>query len=159
MIENNKLPIVFVGSDCPSIPLDLVATAIKKACSGVAYLVPSKDGGYVLLALPQMTPLCVFDGVTWSAASTAVSQLHSLMACGIRAEVGPELSDIDTPQDIELLLADGTPQNELQNTRTYRACSEAQKSVAERVRKRGSKKKTAVPPCYFQWDLALLWGL
>ncbi len=155
MAEYNKSSVIFVGADCPSIPLDLVATAVKKARSGVAYLVPAKDGGYVLLALPQMTPSCVFDGVTWSAANTAITQLRSIMACGIRVEVGPTLSDIDTPQDIELLLANMT-QNQCQNTpHTYRACLEALKYQLQTGSERedGNKKTdyltTMLPPLGF----------
>ncbi len=161
MAEYNKSSVIFVGSDCPNIPLDLVATAVKKACSGVAYLVPAKDGGYVLLALPQMTPSYVFDGVTWSAASTAVTQLRSIMACGIRVEVGPTLSDVDSPQDIELLLADMT-QNQSQNTpRTYRACLKALRYQLQTGSERedGSKKTNLLTTMLLPLGFGIMVGI
>ncbi len=121
--------------------MDLVATAAKKTCSGVAYLVPAADGGYVLLALPKMTPPCVFDGVVWSAANTAISQLRSIIACNIRVEVGPTLRDIDIPKDVELLAEMSKAQS--QNIpRTYHAALEALSYQSQTESEREGSKKT-----------------
>ncbi len=162
LVEYNKSSsVIFVGMDCPSIPMDLITTAAKKTRDGIAYLVPSKDGGYVLLALPQKTHPCVFNGVTWSAATTAVTQLRSIMACGIRVEVGPTLSDIDNPQDIELLVSEMAQAAEFsQNApRTYRAALEALKYQLQTESEREGSRKTYLSATLLSLGFGIILGM
>ena len=50
------VPVVFLGSDAPDLPLDYVLDACACARQGTAALCEALDGGYVLLALPSNAP-------------------------------------------------------------------------------------------------------
>jgi glycosyltransferase A (GT-A) superfamily protein (DUF2064 family) len=93
-------PIVLIGMDCPDLPHCEIVCALQAARSGSAYLCPAGDGGYVLLGLPSEVPGGVFEGVDWSMATTAVSQIRALNAHGLRVQIGPTYADIDEAPDL-----------------------------------------------------------
>ncbi len=98
--QNN---VIFIGSDCPQIPLLEFEKAESVIVDGNVYICPASDGGYVLLGLPQdnnyentkngnsissdmNTDVCLttvhayFDGVAWSTEhcyNTQVSAIES----------------------------------------------------------------------------------
>ncbi len=62
---------------------------------------PASDGGYYLLGLREPMPF-LFEDMTWSTAQVLPETLSRLAARGIGPAILPELSDIDTPEDLAM---------------------------------------------------------
>ena len=74
----------------------------------LSVLFPASDGGYVLLGLRHSHPR-VFAEITWSSASVASSTRARLAELGWSLFEGPELDDIDCPEDLPKLPAGWLP--------------------------------------------------
>ena len=51
-----EAPVVFIGTDCATLPCDVIVNAARDAARGAAHICPAADGGYVALALPAACP-------------------------------------------------------------------------------------------------------
>mmetsp|Transcript_28013 Transcript_28013/g.66239 ORF Transcript_28013/g.66239 Transcript_28013/m.66239 type:complete len:253 (+) Transcript_28013:54-812(+) len=96
-------PVMFIGTDCVTIPTAILLEAQGAAASGTAYLCPATDGGYVLLALPTAATERVFEGVVWSTSGTCQSQHEAIAREGIAVTYGPTLRDVDEEEDLRAL--------------------------------------------------------
>lgn len=93
--------IVFIGADCPDLPLSALVSALDVASADRAYICPAHDGGYVLLALPAAAEAGgSFRNVHWSAADTCESQRTALDLAGISSCLGPTFADVDEVEDL-----------------------------------------------------------
>jgi rSAM/selenodomain-associated transferase 1 len=93
---------VLIGSDSPTLPVDLVQQAFAALETSDAVLGPAVDGGYYLIGLRRM-PAGLLNGVRWSSPHA----LADTVACLQRAEMSlaglPPWYDIDTAEDLSLL--------------------------------------------------------
>lgn len=107
--------VAFFGADCPELPLSSVkwATAAVADDARVAAICPARDGGYTLLALPASADAArCFDGVSWSADNTCLSQLAALARADLLCVVGETHADVDELDDLRALakrLSAGAP--------------------------------------------------
>jgi uncharacterized protein len=93
--------IVFIGTDSPDLPLDVITTAFDHASNGKAYLKPAYDGGYVCLGLPASALHTVFLDIDWSAPDTGRQQAARLRELSVPTVVAnSKWWDIDEPQDL-----------------------------------------------------------
>jgi rSAM/selenodomain-associated transferase 1 len=99
-------PLVFVGMDTPQVTPALLEQAIEPLVAGTADATfgPAEDGGFWLLGLREVDPTLVL-GVPMSRADTGVLQLARLTAAGLRVQVLPVLTDVDTAAEAELIAA------------------------------------------------------
>ncbi len=97
-----------VGSDHPAIPLELVhrAFAAVEAGADVA-LGPAEDGGYYLIALRSGVAVSprLFADIAWSTEQVLPATLERCRELGLRVELLPMASDVDTPDDLRRLAA------------------------------------------------------
>ena len=97
-------PMVLVGMDTPQVTPGLLADAAVALASGEADAVfgPAADGGFWLLGLcrPDRSLLA---GVPMSRADTGRHQLDRLTSAGLRVAMLPELTDVDTFREAELI--------------------------------------------------------
>jgi rSAM/selenodomain-associated transferase 1 len=99
-----------VGSDHPALPLDLVHRAfalIEDSEAGAdVVLGPAEDGGYYLIALRAgaISPR-LFQDVAWSTGQVLATTLERCRELGLRVELLPAASDVDTPDDLHRLAA------------------------------------------------------
>jgi rSAM/selenodomain-associated transferase 1 len=102
--------VVVVGSDCPWFTATHVAKASAKLGGADAVLGPCTDGGYWLVA--QRPPgLAMFARIPWSSPDTLERTRNRIKALGGTWFELEELVDIDTEEDLELVLADArTPE-------------------------------------------------
>jgi rSAM/selenodomain-associated transferase 1 len=102
--------VIVVGSDCPWFTATHVAKASAKLGGAEAVLGPSTDGGYWLVA--QRPPgLAMFARIPWSSPDTLERTRERIKALGGTWFELDELVDIDTEEDLELVLADArTPE-------------------------------------------------
>jgi rSAM/selenodomain-associated transferase 1 len=97
--------VVMVGSDCPWFTATHVARASAKLGGADAVLGPAIDGGYWLVA--QRPPgLPIFTRIPWSSPDTLEKTRQRISAVGGTWFELEELVDIDTADDLELVLAD-----------------------------------------------------
>jgi uncharacterized protein len=98
-------PLVFIGTDSPDLPLDIIATAFEYTSAGKAYLKPAFDGGYVCLGLPASALHTVFLDIDWSTPDTGRQQAARLRELGVPTVVAnSKWWDIDEPEDLAPLL-------------------------------------------------------
>jgi uncharacterized protein len=93
--------VVFIGADSPDLPAAEVRAGIAHAAAGRAYLQRATDGGYVLLALPRTSPICVFDRIAWSTSRTATEQIQRIREAGLCiVQSETPWQDVDLPEDL-----------------------------------------------------------
>jgi rSAM/selenodomain-associated transferase 1 len=94
-----------VGSDHPTIPLELVHRAFAAVEAGTdVVLGPAEDGGYYLIALRSgaISPR-LFADIAWSTEQVLPATLERCRELGLTVELLPEASDLDTPDDLRRL--------------------------------------------------------
>jgi rSAM/selenodomain-associated transferase 1 len=98
------LPMVLVGMDTPQVTPGLLADAVGTLVSGEADAVfgPAADGGFWLLGL-RRPDRSLLAGVPMSRPDTGRHQLDRLTSAGLRVAMMPELTDVDTFSEAELI--------------------------------------------------------
>lgn len=114
-----------LGSDSPTLPLDLVDQALAALAEDVdASLIPTEDGGYCLIGCRRPNQR-MFEGVRWSTASTLNETEESLQRAGYHAHSVGMWWDLDEPEDVDRLRLDPNLGDNL--TRTLAAVGAAGK--------------------------------
>jgi uncharacterized protein len=98
------LPMVLIGMDTPQVTSGLLAAAAGTLACGEADAVfgPAADGGFWLLGL-RRPDRSLLAGVPMSRTDTGRRQLDRLTAAGLRVAMMPELTDVDTVTEAELV--------------------------------------------------------
>jgi uncharacterized protein len=94
-----------LGSDHPTLPLEVVHDAFERLEAGAdVVLGPAEDGGYYLIALraAAMVPR-LFEGIAWSTDRVFPETVARCRELGLRLELLPRASDVDTPEDLRRL--------------------------------------------------------
>ena len=86
-------------ADCPALDAACLRTAAEALDEVDAVIVPSFDGGYVLLGLRRFDP-SLFEGIAWSTSTVAAATRVRLDALAWSYQVLPALQDIDVPADL-----------------------------------------------------------
>lgn len=97
--------VLLIGTDCPALTADRLREAATQLRSNDAVIIPSADGGYVLLGLKHFSP-CVFQGIAWSTDSVAFETLCRIGVLQWSVAQLPMLRDIDEPADLVALPQD-----------------------------------------------------
>jgi rSAM/selenodomain-associated transferase 1 len=96
-----------LGSDHPTLPLELVERAFERVESGAdVVLGPAEDGGYYLIALRAgaVAPR-LFAEIAWSTDQVLPATLARCRELGLAVELLPMAADVDTPDDLSRLAA------------------------------------------------------
>ena len=91
--------VLLIGTDCPALDAACLHTAAEARDEVEAVIVPSFDGGYVLLGLRRFDP-SLFEGIAWSTSTVAAATRVRLDALAWSYQVLPALQDIDVPADL-----------------------------------------------------------
>lgn len=93
-------PGLMIGSDCPGLTAALLREAADALATHEAVIGPADDGGYWLLGLRDP---CrdLFTDMAWSTPQVFPETMRRLDALGIVPQMLPELTDIDTGDDLE----------------------------------------------------------
>ena len=100
-------PVLVVGMDTPQLTAAQLdgALATLDAAGTDAVLGPATDGGYWSIGL-RAPVREVFAGVAMSRPDTGAQQLARLTALGLNTELLPELRDVDTIADAQVVAGD-----------------------------------------------------
>jgi uncharacterized protein len=99
-----------LGSDHPTLPLEIVHEAFERLEAGAdVVLGPAEDGGYYLIALRAgaVAPR-LFEEIAWSTDRVFPETVERCRELGLRLELLPRASDVDTPEDLRRLALDMT---------------------------------------------------
>ena len=105
-LVTSPAPLAFIGMDTPQVTPALLTRAIEPLVAGTADATfgPAGDGGFWLLGLREIDPGLVL-GVPMSRADTGARQLARLHHAGLRVDLLPRLTDVDTAGDAERIAA------------------------------------------------------
>lgn len=92
-------PVVQVGMDTPQISASLLTSALARLRVTDAVLGPATDGGWWALGLRRPVDAHVLRGVPMSQPETGARTLSALQTLGLRVDLLPLLSDVDTIDD------------------------------------------------------------
>ncbi|NCP18338.1 MAG: glycosyltransferase [Erythrobacter sp.] len=92
-------PGMMIGSDCPGLTATLLREAAGALATNEAVIGPADDGGYWLLGLARPRP-GLFAKMAWSTPQVFPETMQRLGALGITPHLLPELTDIDTGDDL-----------------------------------------------------------
>ncbi|HWI58256.1 MAG TPA: TIGR04282 family arsenosugar biosynthesis glycosyltransferase, partial [Bacillota bacterium] len=102
--------VVVVGSDCPAVTTQDVATAWAALDSADVVLGPACDGGYWLIGLRQAQP-ALFERVPWGTPAVFQETLERARGAKLTITRLRKLSDVDTLADWEAFLNGEFPGN------------------------------------------------
>ncbi|WP_433337621.1 TIGR04282 family arsenosugar biosynthesis glycosyltransferase [Spirillospora sp. CA-294931] len=95
-------PLVLIGMDTPQVTRRLLRLAARALRSCDAVFGPAADGGFWLLGLNR-PDADLIRGVPMSRPDTGRAQLDRLRAAGLAVALLPELTDVDTAADADLV--------------------------------------------------------
>ena len=95
-----------VGTDHPTLPLSFIRQSFAALqSSGAVCIGPSEDGGFYLLGMNAFYPQ-LFEGMSYSHDSVFTDTLARVGTTDARLTVLPRWYDVDTPAELERMLAD-----------------------------------------------------
>jgi len=92
--------VLLIGGDCPALSAEHLRRAVTSLQHFDATLVPTADGGYVLLGLTRFHA-SLFEDIEWSTGSVAQETLRRLEKLGWNVQTHSMLQDIDEPADLK----------------------------------------------------------
>jgi len=99
---------VLIGSDSPTLPGELIASASRALEAHDVVIGPAVDGGYYLIGLRRPCPR-LFEGIDWSTDRVLAQTQQRAREAGLAVFYLPYWYDIDTAADLELLKQDARP--------------------------------------------------
>jgi hypothetical protein len=94
--------VLIIGTDCPALDAAHLRRAATSLQTFDATLVPTADGGYVLLGLNRFHA-SLFEGIEWSTDTVALETRRRLQQLDWKIQSHPMLRDIDEPDDLRWL--------------------------------------------------------
>ncbi|MBX7527806.1 TIGR04282 family arsenosugar biosynthesis glycosyltransferase [Qipengyuania vesicularis] len=94
-----EAPALLIGSDCPGVTAPLLRAAADALDDRRVVLGPANDGGYYLIGYREPVPF-LFEDMAWSTPAVLPETLARLVARGMGPAILPELTDIDTAEDL-----------------------------------------------------------
>jgi len=93
--------VVIVGTDCPGLTPELMASAFQALGESDLVLGPAKDGGYYLVGLRREVPE-FFADMPWGTSEVLERTLAVASDLGISATLLELLDDVDRPDDLHI---------------------------------------------------------
>ncbi|BCO07718.1 hypothetical protein GF1_00940 [Desulfolithobacter dissulfuricans] len=104
MIEAGGSRILLVGSDCPFLDPDLLATALDRLRHKDAVLGPAVDGGYYLIGIHRGVKVHalrhLFENIPWGSSRVFARTMERIREAGLSCSLLPRHRDIDRPDDL-----------------------------------------------------------
>ncbi|WP_071191690.1 TIGR04282 family arsenosugar biosynthesis glycosyltransferase [Trichormus sp. NMC-1] len=114
--QNSAEYVIIIGTDCPGVNEQILATAFEQLQVFDLVLGPAIDGGYYLIGLRQFIPELFYD-IAWGTAQVYQQTLEIALKLNLSFFHLPTLADIDRPEDLaiweQILTGDVKPQDSL----------------------------------------------
>lgn len=102
LFADHPAPVLLLGTDVPTLPKDAIKDAASALETHDLSIIPSSDGGYVLLGLGRLVTE-VFRGVDWSTEAVYGQTLRRAEGAGLSVYEGDAWYDVDAPADLARL--------------------------------------------------------
>lgn len=93
--------VIIIGTDCPGVNTQLLATAFEKLYNFDLVIGPAIDGGYYLIGLRQTIPE-LFVNIEWGTAQVFQKTVDIAQKLNLSQVNLPPLADIDRPEDLPI---------------------------------------------------------
>lgn len=93
-------PIVIIGTDCPTISINVLESAFEALRERDVVFGPALDGGYYLIGFKYFVPE-LFKGIPWSTPQVFDVSRRVAERAGLSYRILGRLADIDVPEDLE----------------------------------------------------------
>ena len=103
LFQRGYQQVVIVGTDVPSLPLDYYRQALEQLERHDVVVGPALDGGYYMIGLKKALP-ALFRDIPWSTDRVLALTREKAMTMGLRIALLPEWRDVDTIDDLRLLI-------------------------------------------------------
>jgi rSAM/selenodomain-associated transferase 1 len=122
---------LLIGSDIPSLTAAMIDDAFQSLTSHGAVIGPANDGGYYLIGFKKSTfVLGIFHTMAWSTKTVFLETLGRLQRASLPVHWLPELTDIDTKEDVEAYLSHAK-HSELRLSRTLTLLRELRRGIVK----------------------------
>ena len=91
--------VIIIGSDCPDLNSQILATAFEKLRFFNLVIGPALDGGYYLIGLQQPTAE-LFTNIHWGTAQVFAKTVEIAQELHLSIDYLQPLADIDRPEDL-----------------------------------------------------------
>jgi rSAM/selenodomain-associated transferase 1 len=122
-------PIVLIGADAPTLPVERIADAFRLLTDYPVVLGPADDGGYYLLGVRANVP-AIFREIGWGTSRVWEQTIERLAEAGVAFAPLPPWYDVDTVDDVRRLVGELSEKGTMAAAETAllaaaRACLEA----------------------------------
>lgn len=93
--------VIIIGTDCPGVNSQLLATAFDQLCSLDLVLGPALDGGYYLIGLRQLIPE-LFANIDWGTPQVLQQTVDIAQKLNLSHTYLHPLGDVDRPEDLSI---------------------------------------------------------
>jgi rSAM/selenodomain-associated transferase 2/rSAM/selenodomain-associated transferase 1 len=91
--------VMLIGTDCPLLDADRLDQAFAALDAHDVVIGPALDGGYYLIGV-KSDHAELFAGIAWGGPQVLAQTLDACHRLGLRHALLPQLSDVDTPEDL-----------------------------------------------------------
>ncbi len=112
---------LLIGSDIPGLTTGIVEEAFISLLTNDAVIGPADDGGYYLLGFRKKSfDPGIFHDMVWSVRTVFRETMDRLHDSSLAVHILPELTDVDTVEDLRVLLAQvRNPASEISRTLSF----------------------------------------
>jgi len=99
--ESGAEKVIIIGTDCPGVNAQILATAFEQLHAFDLVLGPAIDGGYYLIGLQQPIPE-LFANIEWGTAQVFQKTVDIAEVLNLSNVYLPTLADVDRPEDLPI---------------------------------------------------------
>jgi glycosyltransferase A (GT-A) superfamily protein (DUF2064 family) len=112
---------LLIGSDIPGMTTEVMDEAFTALLTNDAVIGPADDGGYYLIGFRKKSfEPGIFHDMAWSTRTVFRETMDKLHDASLKVHVLPELTDIDTVDDLKTLMTQvRSPASEPSRTRSF----------------------------------------
>ncbi len=100
--QKSQMPVLIMGSDLPSLPVEVITEALVGLQEKDLVIGPSEDGGYYLIGMQQPHDY-LFTDHNWGKSSVLKSTLEAASNANLNPHFLPEWHDVDTFNELLFL--------------------------------------------------------
>jgi uncharacterized protein len=105
---------ILIGTDIPSLPATHITQAFDLLKTKDVVIGPSTDGGYYLIGISRHCPE-IFENIAWSTSTVLSETTESLRQQNYSLGLVPPWFDVDTPEELDALIAHANAQQLSEN--------------------------------------------
>ncbi|AFY32830.1 TIGR04282 family arsenosugar biosynthesis glycosyltransferase [Calothrix sp. PCC 7507] len=99
--QSGAQQVVIIGTDCPGVNSQVIATAFEQMQTFELVMGPAIDGGYYLIGLRHLVPE-LFANIDWGTSQVLQQTMDIAQKLNLSHVYLPTLADVDRPEDLPI---------------------------------------------------------